>query len=41
VFQANSSVLTGWKPFTRFVDDGRIRLSSNAANRVLRLLTVG
>jgi transposase len=34
-------MLTRWKAFTRFLDDGRICLSNNAAERALRGITLG
>jgi transposase len=34
-------VLTRWASFTRFLDDGRICLSNNAAERALRCVAVG
>ena len=34
-------MLTRWAAFTRFLDDGRICLSNNAAERALRRVTVG
>jgi transposase len=34
-------MLTRWPSFTRFVDDGRICLSNNAAERALRCVAVG
>jgi transposase len=33
--------LTRWKAFTRFLDDGRICLSNNAAERSIRCVAVG
>ena len=33
--------LTRWPAFTRFLDDGRIRLSNNAAERTLRGVALG
>jgi hypothetical protein len=33
--------MTRWKPFKRFLDDGRICLSNNAAERTLRGIAVG
>ena len=32
---------TGWPAFTRFLDDGRICLSNNAAERALRGIAIG
>ena len=34
-------MLTRWKAFTRFLDDGRICLSNNAAERALRGIALG
>src|SRR5208283_4464724 len=34
-------MLTRWPSFTRFLDDGRICLSNNAAERALRCVAVG
>ena len=34
-------LLKRWPAFTRFLDDGRICLSNNAAERALRALAVG
>jgi transposase len=34
-------MLTRWPAFTRFLDDGRICLSNNAAERALRGLALG
>jgi transposase len=34
--QAIDYMLTRWQAFTRFLDDGRICLSNNAAERALR-----
>ena len=34
-------MLTRWASFTRFLDDGRICLSNNAAERALRCVAVG
>jgi hypothetical protein len=34
-------MLTRWKSFTRFLDDGRICLTSNAAERALRGIALG
>jgi transposase len=34
-------MLTRWPSFTRFIDDGRICLSNNAAERALRCVAVG
>ncbi|HXZ15651.1 MAG TPA: transposase, partial [Roseiarcus sp.] len=34
-------MLTRWLSFTRFLDDGRICLSNNAAERALRCVAVG
>src|SRR5208282_5965574 len=34
-------MLTRWQAFTRFLDDGRICLSNNAAERALRGLSLG
>jgi hypothetical protein len=31
----------GWPSFTRFLDDGRICLSNNSAERALRGIAVG
>lgn len=34
-------MLKRWSSFTRFIDDGRICLSNNAAERALRAVTLG
>src|SRR5579871_2579942 len=34
-------ILTRWEAFTRFLDDGRICLSNNAAERALRGIALG
>ena len=34
-------MLTRWPAFTRFLDDGRICLTNNAAERVLRSIALG
>jgi transposase len=34
-------MLTSWPAFTRFLDDGRICLSNNAAERTLRGIPLG
>ena len=34
-------MLTRWSAFARFLDDGRIRLSNNAAERALRGIALG
>ena len=34
-------MLTRWPAFTRFLDDGRICLTNNAAERALRGIAVG
>ena len=34
-------MLKRWPAFTRFLDDGRIRLSNNAAQRALRGIALG
>src|ERR1700756_1844573 len=34
-------MLTRWPAFTRFLDDGRICLSNNAAERALRGIAIG
>jgi transposase len=39
--QAIDYMLTRWPAFTRFVDDGRICLSNNAAERALRGIALG
>ena len=36
IAQAIDYMLTRWQAFTRFLDDGRICLSNNAAERALR-----
>ena len=41
VAKAIRYMLTRWTAFTRFVDDGRIFLSNNAAKRALRRVAVG
>jgi hypothetical protein len=41
VAQAIDYMLTRWEAFTRFLDDGRICLSNNAAERALRGLALG
>ncbi|HTR14178.1 MAG TPA: IS66 family transposase [Roseiarcus sp.] len=41
VAKAIDYVLTRWPSFTRFLDDGRICLSNNAAERALRGLALG
>ncbi len=41
VAKAIDYMLTRWQAFTRFLDDGRICLSNNAAERVLRGLALG
>lgn len=39
--QAIDYTLTRWPAFTRFLDDGRICLSNNAAERALRGIALG
>jgi len=39
--KAINYILTRWEAFTRFLDDGRICLSNNAAERELRTVAVG
>jgi transposase len=39
--KAINYMLTRWPSFTRFLDDGRICLSNNAAERALRCVAVG
>jgi transposase len=39
--QAIDYMLTRWPAFTRFLDDGRICLSNNAAERALRGIALG
>jgi transposase len=39
--KAINYILTRWPSFTRFLDDGRICLSNNAAERALRCVAVG
>jgi transposase len=39
--QAIGYMLTRWPAFTRFLDDGRICLSNNAAERALRSIALG
>ena len=41
VAKAIDYMLTRWQAFTRFLDDGRIYLSNNAAERALRGLALG
>ena len=41
VAKAMNYMLTRWEAFTRFLDDGRICLTNNAAERSLRCVTVG
>ena len=41
VAKAINYMLTRWPSFTRFLDDGRICLSNNAAERALRCVAVG
>ena len=41
VAKAIGYMLTRWPSFTRFLDDGRICLSNNAAERALRCVAVG
>jgi len=41
VAKAIDSMLTRWPAFTRFLDDGRIRLANIAAERALRGLALG
>src|SRR5579863_8386239 len=41
VAKAIRYLLTRWPSFTRFLDDGRICLSNNAAERALRGVAVG
>jgi hypothetical protein len=41
VTKAMDYMLTRWEAFTRFLDDGRICLTNNAAERVLRGLALG
>ena len=41
VAKAIDYMLTRWQAFTRFLDDGRICLSNNAAERALRGLALG
>lgn len=41
VAKAIRYLLTRWPSFTRFLDDGRICLSNNAAERALRRVAVG
>jgi transposase len=41
VAKAIDYMLTGWDAFARFLDDGRICLSNNAAERALRGLALG
>jgi transposase len=41
VAKAIRYMLTRWPSFTRFLDDGRICLSNNAAERALRCVAVG
>jgi transposase len=41
VAKAVRYMLTRWPSFTRFLDDGRICLSNNAAERALRCVAVG
>ena len=39
--QAIDYMLTRWPAFTRFLDDGRVCLSNNAAERALRSIALG
>ena len=39
--KAMSYILTRWEAFTRFLDDGRVCLSNNAAERALRGVAIG
>ena len=39
--KANDYMLTRWPAFTRFLDDGRICLTNNAAERALREIALG
>ena len=39
--QAIGYVLTRWTAFTRYVDDGRIEIDNNAAERALRVVALG
>ena len=39
--KAINYILSRWASFTRFLDDGRICMSSNAAERALRGIAVG
>ena len=39
--KAMDYMLKRWRAFTRFLDDGRICLSNNAAERVLRAVAIG
>jgi hypothetical protein len=41
VAKAMDYMLTRWHSFTRFLDDGRICLTNNAAERALRCVAVG
>ena len=41
VAKAMDYMLTRWEAFTRFLDDGRICLTNNAAERALRGLALG
>jgi len=41
VAKAMDYMLTRWHAFTRFLDDGRICLANNAAERALRCVAVG
>src|SRR5271165_7323167 len=41
IAKAINYMLTRWPSFTRFLDDGRICLSNNAAERALRCVAVG
>jgi hypothetical protein len=41
VAKALDYMLTRWERFTRFLDDGRICLTNNAAERALRGVAVG
>jgi transposase len=41
VAKAMDHMLTRWGAFTRFLHDGRIRLTNNAAERALRVLALG
>jgi transposase len=39
--KAINYLLNGWAAFTRFLDDGRVCLSNNAAERALRGVAIG